>query len=116
MIWELAGDVLIVVGALIFVVAAIGLHQLPDPYTRASAVATAAGLGVAFVVAGAAFVDPFLSSTVKALIAIVLQLATSAVAGMAIARAAVLSGHAFSPGTDEGELERADEPIKHDDD
>lgn len=105
MSWLLVGDVLVVVGGLIFVVAAVGLHRLPDPFTRASAVATAAGLGVAFVVAGAAFVDPGLGSNVKAVIAIVLQLLTSAVAGIVIARSAVLSGHRFMEGTDTAEID-----------
>lgn len=113
MTWQTVGDVLVVVGALIFLVAAVGLHRLPDPYMRASAVATAAGLGVAFVVGGAALVQPGLTSTVKAMIAIVLQLATSAVGGMALARSAVLSGHDFSPDTDEGELTQTVEPIVH---
>jgi multicomponent Na+:H+ antiporter subunit G len=100
---ETLGEILTLVGAAIFVAAAIGLHRLPDPYPRTSAVATAAGLGIAFIVAGAALVDPSLSNTVKAVIAIVLQLATSAIGGMAIARSAVLSGHRFSSTTEAGE-------------
>ncbi|MFF0723020.1 MULTISPECIES: monovalent cation/H(+) antiporter subunit G [unclassified Micromonospora] len=111
MILEIVGQVLALLGAAIFVAAAIGLHRLPDPYTRTSAVATAAGLGVTFIVAGAAFLDPHLSNTVKAIIAIVLQLATSAVGGMVIARSAVLSGHRFSSNTDPGEI--TDQPERN---
>ncbi|MCI2266724.1 cation:proton antiporter [Sediminivirga luteola] len=102
------GQILVILGAAIFVAAGIGLHRLKDPYTRTSSVATAAGLGVAFIVAGCLFMDPDLSSTVKAVIAIFLQLVTSAVGGMAIARAAVLSGHRFMEGTDSGELDGAE--------
>lgn len=92
---EVLGQALTVLGALIFVAAGIGLLRLRDPYLRTSAVATAAGLGVAFVVGGTALVDPRLDELVKVLIAIALQLATSVIGGMAIARAAVLSGHEF---------------------
>ncbi|RIV40244.1 cation:proton antiporter [Micromonospora radicis] len=108
MILQTVGQILALVGAAIFVAAAVGLHRLPDPYTRTSAVATAAGLGVTFIVAGAALIDPHLSTTVKAVIAIALQLATSAVGGMVIARSAVLSGHRFSADTDTGELTDTD--------
>lgn len=101
---EIVGQVLILLGAAIFVAAAIGLHRLTDPYMRASAVGTAAGLGVAFIVAGAACIDGSVSTTVKVVIAIALQLATSAIGSMTIARAAVLSEHRFSLSTDTGEL------------
>lgn len=102
---EMIGQIFTLLGAAIFVAAAIGLHRLPDPYTRTSAVATAAGLGIAFIVAGVVLLDPHVSNVVKAVIAIVLQLLTSAVGGMAIARAAVISGHRFTRNTDAGELE-----------
>lgn len=101
---DIVGQILVLLGAAIFVAAAIGLHRFTDPYMRASAVGTAAGLGVAFVVAGAAFMDPSLSTTIKVIIAIALQLATSAIGSMTIARAAVMSGHRFSDATDAGEL------------
>lgn len=105
MTWvEITGQVLCVLGALVFVASGIGLLRLPDPYTRASSVATAAGVGVALVVAGAAVVQPGWDATAQATIAIVFQVATSAVGGMAIARAAVLSRHRFSPETDDSVL------------
>lgn len=102
---EVTGQVLCVLGAVIFVVAGVGVLRLPDPYTRASSVATAAGVGVALVVGGAALQVPGWDTTVRAVVAIVFQVATSAVGGMAIARAAVLSGHSFSPETDDHVLE-----------
>jgi multicomponent Na+:H+ antiporter subunit G len=106
MTWvEITGQALCVLGGLVFLAAAVGVLRLPDPYTRASAVATAAGVGVALVVAGAALVHPGWDATARAIIAIVFQLATSAVGGMAIARAAVLSRHRFSPETDDAVLE-----------
>ena len=99
-------------GAAIFVAAAIGLWRLPDPYTRISAIATAAGLGVSAIVVGVVLIDPSPAAVVKGAIAIALQLATSTIGGMTIARAAVNSGHDFSATTDPGPLtpELDDEP------
>ncbi|OUZ09857.1 sodium:proton antiporter, partial [Aeromicrobium sp. PE09-221] len=57
----------------------------------------------AFVVGGTALVDPDLDDLVKVIIAIALQLATSVVGGVAIARSAVLSGHGFDD-TDTSDL------------
>lgn len=93
--YELLGQILVVVGALIFVIAGIGLLKLRDPFMRTSAVATAAGLGVAFVVGGTVLVDPHGVDAIKVVIAIALQLITSVIGGIAIARAAVMSGHQF---------------------
>ena len=39
-----AGSVLVVIGALAFVTAGLGLIRFPDPYTRVSAVGTALSL------------------------------------------------------------------------
>ncbi|RLV56261.1 sodium:proton antiporter [Aeromicrobium phragmitis] len=93
--YELLGQILVVVGALIFVIAGVGLLKLRDPFMRTSAVATAAGLGVSFVVGGTVLVDPHPIDAVKVVIAIALQLITSVIGGIAIARAAVMSGHEF---------------------
>lgn len=101
---ELLGQISVLTGAGIFVVAAIGMYRLADPYMRISAVATAAGLGIAFVVAGAALLDPSLPTVVKVVIAIALQLSTSVVGGMAIGRAALISGHSFTSATDTADL------------
>ncbi|MFD1858938.1 sodium:proton antiporter [Aeromicrobium camelliae] len=93
--YEILGHTFTVVGAVIFVLAGVGLLRLRDPYMRISAVATASGLGVAFVVGGTALVDPRLDDLLKVIIAIALQLATSVIGGIAIGRAAVMSGHEF---------------------
>lgn len=106
----LIGEILAVVGAAIFVAAAIGLRRFRDPYSRISAVATAAGLGVAFVTVGAVLIDPQINNIVKVILAVALQLLTSAVAAIVIARAAVNSGHRFSPDTDTSAL---DDPEDH---
>ncbi|MET3469237.1 cation:proton antiporter [Microbacterium sp. NPDC006705] len=104
-ILELIGQIIALLGALIFVVAAVGLRRFPDPYARISAVATAAGLGVAFITVGAVLQVPTVDNVVKVVLAVLLQLITSAVAAIVIARAAVSSGHRFTEGTDTAALD-----------
>lgn len=107
---DILGQVFVAAGGVVFLAAAVGLIRLDDPYTRASSVATAAGLGVTLVVAGSAILDPSLPTAIKAVIAILLQLVTAAVGGIALARGAVLSGHHFNRRTDVGELTENEHP------
>ncbi|GAA1172443.1 cation:proton antiporter [Nesterenkonia xinjiangensis] len=88
---HLAGMVLIFLGIFVIMVSAISLFRLPDLYLRASGVGTSAGLGVATIVVGALLVDFSAMNLVKALIAVVAQLLTSAVGSMAIARSGYLN-------------------------
>ncbi|MDO5628643.1 MAG: monovalent cation/H(+) antiporter subunit G [Mobilicoccus sp.] len=95
---SIVGQVLIVGGALLFTTAAVGLVRLPDMYTRASAIATAAGFGVALVASGSFFFVIGVDTAIKIALAVVLQLVTSAVGSMTLARAAYLTGSAvYSP-------------------
>ncbi len=114
-VWSVLGQVLVLAGAAIFLLAAVGLRRFADAYGRTSAVATAAALGVAFVTVGAAMLDPRPADVVKVVLAVVLQLLTSAVGAIAIARAAVNSGHAFSADTDVAEL-RTDQQAHQEED
>lgn len=86
-----AGLVFIFLGIFTIIVAGIGLFRLPDLYLRASAVGTSAGLGVASIVLGALLMDFSWLNLLKALLAIIAQLLTSAVGSMAIARSAYLN-------------------------
>lgn len=87
-----AGSALLILGAFIIASAAVGLIKLPDLYTRTSAIGTAAGLGVAFMIAGVVVLDFSALNLVKGLIAIAAQLVTSAVGSYALARAGYLTG------------------------
>lgn len=101
---KIAGQVLIVLGAGLFSTAGLGLLRLRDVYGRSSAVATAAGLGISLILVGAFLMQPSLAGAVKLVVAVLLQLATSAVGSMAIARAAYLTGSPLqldSPEADE---------------
>lgn len=99
------GQVLVVLGALVFLTATLGLVRLPDVYTRSSAVATAAGVGVSLVLTGAFFFAPGVENGVKLAAAVALQLVTSAVGSMAIVRSAYLIGSAVYSPTQHNELE-----------
>lgn len=100
--------VLVFAGVVVFAGAGVGLLKFRDAYMRASAVGTAAGLGLALITIGAVLTMPTTANLVKAAVAVLLQLATSAVGSTIIARAAVNSGHAFAPGTDLTDLDEAD--------
>ena len=52
------GQTLAVAGALVLLVAALGLQRFGDVYMRASAVATGTGVGISFVLVGAVLVAP----------------------------------------------------------
>lgn len=98
------GQVLAVAGGLIFLSASVNLLRLPDVYTRVSALTTAAGFGLVLVTVGALLVAPTVPDAFKVLLAVLLQLATSAVAGMYIARSAYLTGTPLAEHTRYDEL------------
>lgn len=88
---DIIGTTAIIVGALVFATAALGIIRFPDAYTRISAVGTAGGVGIILVVTGALMHQPSVPDLVKVVVIIGLQLATSAVGSMAIARSAYLT-------------------------
>jgi len=88
----IVGSALLILGAAILASAAIGLVKLPDLYTRTSAIGTAAGLGVALIIAAVVVFDFSVLNLIKGLIAIVAQLLTSSIGSFALARAGYLTG------------------------
>lgn len=113
---ETTGNILITLGVAIFAVATVGLFKFRDVYTRISAVGTAAGLGISLLVIGVFCLSPSWLNFGKLLIILFLQLATSSIGTMAIARSAYLTGSAMRPGhfdhlaEDQREPEDAVEP------
>ncbi len=96
--------VLLVVGCLLNLTAAIGLHRFPDLFCRMHAATKPATLGLFCVLAGAALAIGEVSSATKLGLVAVLQLATNPVGGHMIGRAAWRGGVALHPGTrDESE-------------
>lgn len=95
---SVTGQIFIVLGAVLFSTAAIGMVRLPDIYTRASAVGTAAGAGVGLIVIGIWFFIPGVESAVKVVVAVILQLITSAIGTVILGRSAYMTGSAvYSP-------------------
>ena len=88
---SLLGNITIVIGALVFATAALGVLRFPDPYMRVSAVGTAAGVGIVLVVTGALMLQPSIPNVVKVVLIIVVHLASSAVGTMAIARSTYIT-------------------------
>lgn len=86
------GSALMILGAAIIASAALGLLKLPDVYTRTSAIGTAAGLGVALMIAGVVVFDFTLLNLLKGIVAIIAQLVTSAIGSFVLARASYVTG------------------------
>ena len=86
------GSTLLILGAATLATAGIGLVRLPDLYTRTSAIGTAAGFGIAVMIAGVVVLDFSVLTLIKGLIAIMAQLLTSSIGSFALARAGYLTG------------------------
>jgi multicomponent Na+:H+ antiporter subunit G len=86
------GSALLIFGAVIIASAAVGLLKLPDVYTRASAMGTAAGLGVSLMIIGVVVFDFSTLNLIKGILAIIAQLLTSSIGSYALARASYLTG------------------------
>jgi multicomponent Na+:H+ antiporter subunit G len=98
------GSVLAFLGVAFVLLAAVGILRFPDVLTRASASTKAAGLGVALVLAGVAFLFGTTEAAVKLSLAVALQFATAPVSGHVIGRAAYRSGAPLWEGTHTDEL------------
>ena len=75
-------------GAVIAVIAAIGLHRLPDVYARMHVATKPATLGITLCLTGAALRADSTSTATKLVLAIVFQLVTTPAAGHLLGRAA----------------------------
>lgn len=95
---DILGNSLALFGVLVFAVAVVGLFKFTDVYTRISAVGTAAGLGISLVIIGVFVLSPSWSNLVLLVIILFLQLSTSSVGTMSIARSAYLTGSTMRPG------------------
>ena len=89
---ELAGDLLMLAGALVFLLGAVGMLRLPDLYSRLSGVTISGASGTALILVGLLLHQPSWVNLLKIGLALVIQLATTAVGGSAMARAGYLTG------------------------
>lgn len=98
------GGALIGLGVALILLAGIGIVRFPDVLIRANAATKAAGLGVALVLGGVAFVIGTPAAAVKLGAAVVLQFLTAPVAGHVMGRGAYRSGAPLWEGTEVDDL------------
>jgi multicomponent Na+:H+ antiporter subunit G len=85
---DIASAVLMLAGAAVAVIAAIGLHRMPDVYARMHVATKPATLGITLCLSGAALHVDGASTATKLVVAIVFQLVTTPAAGHLLGRAA----------------------------
>ena len=105
---EIIAHVLVITGATLMGVGAIGLIRLPDIYNRTNAVAKASSLGMVCLLMGVMAWMPGSLAVLTLVPAILLQLLTSPISGFAIGRAAYRSRAPLIEATHLNELEGTD--------
>jgi monovalent cation/proton antiporter MnhG/PhaG subunit len=104
--------IFLVAGAIICLIAAVGVLRLPDFFLRMHAATKAGVAGAGLVLIGVALAEPSLGMWIKLAVAIALLLLTTPIAGHLLARAGYVSGVPLWGGTREdqlaGELRRGD--------
>jgi multicomponent Na+:H+ antiporter subunit G len=96
---EAIASVLIVAGAFLALLAAIGLQGFQDVFARMHSATKPATLGLLLILAGAAFMVPIPGAVAKLLLVILLQFITAPVAAHLVGRAAFRTGQELSPDT-----------------
>lgn len=104
---ETASMAFMMAGAVVFLAGAFGLLRLRDFYARLSGVTICGGLAPALILLGLFLDYPTVENAVKLGLALVIQLATAAVGGNAMARAGYLTGTRPTPETAFDDLEEA---------
>jgi multicomponent Na+:H+ antiporter subunit G len=93
------GNILVIGGAVLMVLAALGVVRLPDVMARLQAGTKAASLGLAFIFGGTALLHPSVPSVAKLALSMLFVFVTAPVAGHVIGRAAYRAGARLWPGT-----------------
>lgn len=89
---DIAGGLLILVGAFFYLVGAIGIYRMPDVYTRMHAASVSETLGVGLLILGMMVLAGFTLVTAKLAIILGIILFTSPIATHAVAQAALHEG------------------------
>ncbi|MET0146136.1 MAG: monovalent cation/H(+) antiporter subunit G [Ilumatobacteraceae bacterium] len=85
------GEAITLLGAVLILLAAVGVVRFPDVLSRMQALTKASTIGVLFVAVGAVFVLPTANDDTSAVAAAVLQLLTLPISASLIARATYLA-------------------------
>ncbi len=96
---ELLASALIVFGASLALLAAIGLNRFKDVFSRMHAATKPATLGLALILTGTALVLPTPGAVAKLFLVVLVQFITAPVAAHLVGRAAFRTGNAISPDT-----------------
>jgi monovalent cation/proton antiporter MnhG/PhaG subunit len=89
---EILAGLLLIAGACVVALAAIGVARLPDPFSRMHAAAKAGVAGAGLLLLGAGLAFGTTSAIVTALVAVIFLLLTAPLASHALGRAAYVSG------------------------
>lgn len=103
---DVVASALMLAGAFTMLIAAIGLHRLPDVYARMHVATKPATLGIALCLTGAAIASDQASTASKLVLAVMFQLFTTPAAGHLLGRAAHAAGAPMSEHTFVDELRR----------
>lgn len=106
---DLLSGTFLVLGALLAVIAGVGLHRFEDVFARMHAATKPATLGVALVLVGAAMHLPDVGSVTKLLLVIALQFVTAPVGAHLVGRAAYRAGTELSTAIRVDELAGAEQ-------
>ncbi len=96
---EAIASVLIVTGAFLALLAAIGLQGFQDVFARMHSATKPATLGLLLILLGAALMVPIPGAVAKLFLVILLQFITAPVAAHLVGRAAFRTGQELSPET-----------------
>jgi multicomponent Na+:H+ antiporter subunit G len=92
LVLEWIGGVLVVAGALLMIVGALGLNRMPDVFTRLHAASVSDTLGVVLVLVGLMFYGGLTLVTAKLVFLVLFLALVGPVGTHAVARAALLAG------------------------
>lgn len=95
----MAASVLLVAGAALALLAAIGLQRFEDVFARMHAATKPATLGLILVLSGGALMLPIPGAVAKLVLVILLQFITAPIAAHLVGRAAFRTGKELSPET-----------------
>lgn len=96
---EIVSSALFILGALLALLAAVGLLRMPDVFTRMQSSTKASTLGLGCLLAGMALRHPDLNTVIRAGTIGAFTMLTAAVAAHVIARAAAVTGAPLWEGT-----------------
>ena len=110
---EVVGTVLLLIGALFLLLAAVGLVRMPDLFTRMSAATKGTTLGVGCMLLAVGIYFPGIGITTRALAGIGFFFVTAPVAAHMIGRAAYFLGVPLWEGTVRDDLRGRYDPLTH---